>query len=265
MNRKHTLSKKAPLLSMFLSCCLGTLAAAMAPQNFGPEVGYLISSAYALAALFLFNWWFSPQFKGCFRLEIPFQTLLTLLIPFGVKTLLDVIATAVEAGWYFHPTVLSLCMAIVAGFGEEVMFRGLLVPIGMGFLKKHRVFLTVFTSSVIFGAMHLFNAGSGAGMTLAILQAVATTFAGVFLAAIYLRSGSVLVPIVLHGVYDWICFVTDPTLDNGIMTGDVTLGLVLAVLIDIALGIAAIYLLRPAVNGEIEALWDAKWGKTGED
>jgi membrane protease YdiL (CAAX protease family) len=102
-------------------------------------------------------------------------------------------------------------------------------------------------------------------MTLAILQAVATTFGGVFLAAIYLRSGSVLVPIVLHGVFDWICFVTDPTLDNGIMTGDVTLGLVLAVLIDIALGIAAIYLLRPAVNGEIEALWDAKWGKTGED
>jgi hypothetical protein len=49
------------------------------------------------------------------------------------------------------------------------------------------------------------------------------------------------------------------------MTGDVTLGVVLAVLIDIALGIAAIYLLRPAVNGEIEALWDAKWGKTGED
>jgi membrane protease YdiL (CAAX protease family) len=171
----------------------------------------------------------------------------------------------VESGWYFHPTVLSLCMAIVAGFGEEVMFRGLLVPIGMGFLKKHRVFLTVFTSSVIFGAMHLFNAGSGAGMTLAILQAVATTFVGVFLAAIYLRSGSILVPIVLHGVYDWICFVTDPTLDNGIMTGDVTLGVVLAVLIDIALGIAAIYLLRPAVNGEIEALWDAKWGKTGED
>jgi hypothetical protein len=64
MNRKHTLSKKAPLLSMFLSCCLGTLAAAMAPQNFGPEVGYLISSAYALAALFLFNWWFSPSSRA---------------------------------------------------------------------------------------------------------------------------------------------------------------------------------------------------------
>jgi membrane protease YdiL (CAAX protease family) len=142
------------------------------------------------------------------------------------------------------------------------MFRGLLVPIGMGFLKKNRVFVTVLTSSMFFGAMHLFNAGSGAGITLAILQAVATTFVGLFYAAVYLRSGSVLVPIVLHGVYDWICFVTDPTLNNGVMTGNVTVWLILAVLIDVALGITAIYLLRPAVNHEVEALWDAKWSNS---
>jgi len=65
---------------------------------------------------------------------------------------------------------------------------------------------------------------------------------------------------ILHAVFDWICFTTDATLENGIMAAEiVTPGLVGAIAIDVALGIAGLYLIRPSVREKIEELWQKKW------
>jgi len=56
------------------------------------------------------------------------------------------------------------------------------------------------------------------------------------------------------------CFVTDPTLENGIMANDVAASaLIPAVLVDVIAGIWGLYLLRPAKRAEIHAIWDDKW------
>jgi hypothetical protein len=61
------------------------------------------------------------------------------------------------------------------------------------------------------------------------------------------------------------CFVTDPTLENGIMVNDVAVSaLIPAVLVDVIAGIWGLYLLRPAKRAEIHAIWDDKWSVNNE-
>jgi hypothetical protein len=65
----------------------------------------------------------------------------------------------------------------------------------------------------------------------------------------------------MHAVYDYMCFVTDPTLDNGIMTSEtVTIGIILSVVVFIIAGIWGLYLIRPAMRDKIQTLWNEKWG-----
>ena len=93
-----------------------------------------------------------------------------------------------------------------------------------------------------------------------IAQGIATTFAGIFFVAAYLRTGNILIPIFMHGIYDYMCFTTDPTLENGIMANEIaTSALILAVLVDVIAGIWGLYLLRPAKRAEIHAIWNDKW------
>ena len=95
---------------------------------------------------------------------------------------------------------------------------------------------------------------------MAVIQGTVTIFGGFLYVAAYLRTGSILVPIFMHGIYDYMCFLTDASLDNGIMTAEtVTTGLILSVVIYVIAGIWGLYLIRPAVRDKIEAIWNEKW------
>jgi hypothetical protein len=64
----------------------------------------------------------------------------------------------------------------------------------------------------------------------------------------------------MHGLYDWMCFVTDPSVSSGVITGtNVTTGLIIAMAVDISLAIAGLYMIRPAVRDDIDAIWEKKW------
>ena len=89
---------------------------------------------------------------------------------------------------------------------------------------------------------------------MAVIQGISTIFGGFLYAAVYLRSGSILVPIFAHALYDYMCFVTDPTLDNGIMTSGTS------VVVFVIAGIWSLYLIRPAMRDKIQTLWNEKWG-----
>jgi membrane protease YdiL (CAAX protease family) len=85
--------------------------------------------------------------------------------------------------------VLSLALGCVAGFGEEMLFRGVLQfelssRIGQG--------LAIGISSVIFGALHAVTP----------LYAFLASLASVYFGATYLYSGNLAVPIVAHTFYD---------------------------------------------------------------
>lgn len=99
-----------------------------------------------------------------------------------------------------HFGLSALPLHICAGIAEEIVYRG--IPVAVMMRNKpdskriHRVFIV---TSILFSLMHLVN-GYGAGNT--IVQLIATFIMGMFWGAIYLRTGSILITIVFHFLYD---------------------------------------------------------------
>lgn len=260
--KKHILCEKAPLLAMLLGSFIALLVASAPGLTGLPAIlENLLESAAAVVFLIAFKRWFAPDFKGVFKAGIPAKEILIVSVPFVFKFVMTYFLGLLDYGFYFNPTLLSLTMAVAAGFYEETVFRGVMVPIGMRYLKsKNRISVIIIVTSLIFGLLHIGNVFQGANITMALIQGIATIFGGFLYVAVYLRTGSILVPIVMHGIYDYMCFVTDPTLVQGVMTAEtVTPGLILSVVVYIIAGIWGLYLVRPAVRDKIEAIWNEKW------
>ena len=261
-SRKHVLCEKAPLVAMILTAALALLVISI-PGLIGlpDSAGNLASSVVAVLFTIAYTRWFAPEFKGVFRTSHLATGLAFVWLAFAFKFFGAYFVNLAGSGFYFKPTVAALAMAIAAGFYEETIFRGVTVPIGMRYFKSEkRVGILVLISALVFGLMHIGNIVNGASIQMGIAQGVATTFAGIFFIAAYLRTGNILIPIFMHGIYDYMCFVTDPTLENGIMANDVAAGaLILAVLVDVIAGIWGLYLIRPAKRAEIHAIWNDKW------
>jgi len=261
-SRKHTLCEKAPLVAMFLAAALALVVLSI-PGLIGlsDAASNLVSSVLAVLFMLAFTRWFAPEFKGVFKTSHLATGLAFVWLAFAFKFFGAYFVNVAGSGFYFKPTVAALAMAIAAGFYEETIFRGVTVPIGMRYFKSEkRVGILVLISALVFGLMHIGNIANGASIQMGIAQGIATIFAGIFFIAAYLRTGNILIPIFMHGIYDYMCFTTDPSLVNGIMANDIaTSALILAVLVDVIAGIWGLYLLRPAKRAEIHAIWNDKW------
>ena len=260
MKRNHTLSEKHPLLSMLLSVAAATLVCSLAATISSSEfVQYLLISATGILCLLAQKWWFAPAFKGVFRTEIPLRKIGLLCVPFLIQLLLSWLLNVMDHGLFFRATALSVVMALSAGFGEEVMFRGLSIPIGMRYLKgKNKILTVALFTSVVFGLSHLGNAMGG--NAIGIVQGIATIGSGLFYAAVFLRTGSIMVPIIMHALYDWMYFATNPALQNGNMAAmGVTTAVIISCVIDLSMGVVGYWLIRPAVREKIEVVWQKKW------
>ena len=144
--KKHMLCEKAPFLAMILGCLialvvigipsaamiLGCLIAlvvigipsALAGSSF---VGQIISCIAAVVFLIGFNRWFAPEFKGVFKAGISAGQILIISLPFIFELVFTYAASVFDSGFYFNPTLLSLSMALGAGFFEETIFRGVTI------------------------------------------------------------------------------------------------------------------------------------------
>lgn len=261
--RKHILCEKAPIVAMIAAAFLAMLILSI-PGLLGlsDAVSNLASSVLAVLFLIAYTKWFAPEFKGVLKTSAFATGIIFVWLPFLFKLVGSYILNVVDYGFYFKPTMLALAMAIAAGFFEETIFRGVTVPIGMRYIRSEkRVSIIVLFTALVFGLLHVGNIINGASVAMGLIQGIATIFAGVLFVAVFLRTGNILIPILMHGVYDYMCFVTDASLENGIMTAEtVTTGLILAVLVDIIAGIWGLYLIRPAKRAEIFAIWNDKWG-----
>ncbi len=266
MKRNHTLSEKLPLLSMLLSVAAAALVCSLAASISSSDfVQYLLISAAGILCLLAQKWWFAPAFKGVFRAEIPLRKIGLLCVPFLIQLLLSWLLNVMDHGLFFHATALSVVMALSAGFGEEVIFRGLSIPIGMRYLKgKNKILTVALVTSVVFGLSHLGNAKGG--NVIGIVQAVATIGSGLLYAAVFLRTGSVMVTVVMHFLIDWMYFVTNPALQNGEMANmGVTTAVIISCIVDLSMSAVGLWLIRPAVREKIEAVWQNKWDFADSD
>ena len=259
--RKHVLCEKAPIVAMILAAVLALLVLTIPNFFVDGAIGDLVSSAVAVVFLLAYTKWFAPEFKGVFKTSHLATGLAVIWLPFLFKTIGQYIGNVIDFGFYFKPTFLAFAMAVAAGFYEETVFRGVTIPIGMRYIKSEkRIGILVVLTALTFGLMHIGNIMSGASVTMAIIQGIASIFSGMVFIAAYLRTGNILIPIIMHGVFDYMCFTTDASLDDGIMTSTtVSSSIIIAIIVDVIAGLWALYLIRPAKWDEIQAIWDEKW------
>lgn len=107
--------------------------------------------------------------------------------------------------------------ALMIGVFEEVAFRGVLFPV---LLENRRgttgqIFRTTVIVSAVFGLVHLVNLIEGAGVGPTLLQVGYSFLIGGMCSIVLLKSGNLLLCILLHAVYDF-CGGLYPSLGAGV-------------------------------------------------
>jgi len=95
-------------------------------------------------------------------------------------------ATAAERRWF-------AIVSVTAGICEELLFRGFLLHYFHVVPWRLNLTLALFVSALIFGAQHLYQGVAGVAQTIVF---------GFLLSLLFLLTGNLLAPIVLHAVMD---------------------------------------------------------------
>ena len=175
-----------------LGCCVGAALGIYALGGARLLDPRYASLGYALRT----SWWLLAVSTG-----------ITMLDAYGgFSGGLSIQADWLEKTWY----ALALCASI--GFSEEAMFRGLLMGGLLDAFGNNRrgVMTAVVLSSVLFGVAHIewwsLNYADPLQLAQALLKIIQTGFFGFFLAALTLRSKSILGPALVHGLADFVIF-----------------------------------------------------------
>jgi membrane protease YdiL (CAAX protease family) len=92
-------------------------------------------------------------------------------------------------------TIVQLAiLSVLAGVGEELMFRGVLQPVLIGWLG---VVIGIVLASTVFGLLH----------AVTVTYAVLATGVGAYLGWLTIASENLLVPIIAHSLYDFVALV----------------------------------------------------------
>lgn len=89
--------------------------------------------------------------------------------------------------------------ALIVGFFEEVLFRGVLLH---GLRSRIAAVPAVLVSAVIFGTFHFVNWANGQPFDATLAQVLGAVGGGVFYGAMVLWTGSIWPSIILHGLWD---------------------------------------------------------------
>lgn len=110
-------------------------------------------------------------------------------------------------------------MALLTGFSEEILFRGLLLSVMLlkwGNTKKGIVF-SVLASSVLFGIAHIGNFFINPDLVVATFsQIIYSTLIGIFFAACVLRSQTIWPVIFSHSAINFVAEIKEVALGGGI-------------------------------------------------
>lgn len=164
----------------------------------------------------------------------------------------------------FYPETLLMIFAaaLMFGFYEEVLMRGFLV----GHMMRHwqndprRIAKTVLVSSLFFGLIHLGNLIYGDVLG-TLLQVIYSAAAGVFFAAVYLRTKNLWTVIILHTGVDFSAFY--PAIfaapgsfpENSGGSGGIWLYLLIRLLVTVTSIACGLFLLRKKKAEEIQRMW----------
>lgn len=84
-------------------------------------------------------------------------------------------------------------VSVTAGICEELVFRGFLIAVLAALLPAAPVWICAVAAAVVFGLAHLYQGASGVTVTFVV---------GLALGGLYLVTGSLLAPVVVHALID---------------------------------------------------------------
>ncbi|MGF7437414.1 CPBP family intramembrane glutamic endopeptidase [Lentilactobacillus senioris] len=97
----------------------------------------------------------------------------------------------------------AIIVAICAGVTEEITFRGILLPGALTHFSGHKgIWFAILISSAFFGMAHMVNLADQT-LEATVLQGTNAFAMGIILAAIYLRTRSLIFPMLFHGINDY--------------------------------------------------------------
>ena len=131
-----------------------------------------------------------------------FKLALILVIPSLVIIIGNLVSNYIDGHFVFN--YLVVISGLAPGITEEVVFRGFIVSNLMRIRKNKNlsIYLIVVLSAVPFGLLHLANIVMGADIPYSIVQAFFAICIGILFVAVYLRTGNLIVPIIIHSLID---------------------------------------------------------------
>ena len=157
----------------------------------------------------------------------------------------------------------SILTAIMAGTAEEVCFR----EVGISYLARqwrdeNNMIPMAVIPAVAFSLTHLTNFGELNNAGALLLQVLMTVLFGIFYSAVYLRTGNIWPLIIAHSLHDLLVF----SAGSGVAAMGVeefpewTTGFIFV--IEAAMAVFGLYLIRKSKRAEIIELWDRKWSRS---
>lgn len=220
--------------------------------------GSLVISA--VIVLIGFRLVFRSSFKGNLSIkDHSFDIFLPFIVILGIDIIITLLFGEPSTSRLSFNTVM---LAIAAGVSEEVMNR--VFPVALMLrnkLSEKNLWPIILISSAIFGVVHLANISGGASVANSCLQVLSAFCMGLLFCAIYMRSGSIILPMILHGAHDFIAFLdVSAVTADGIMTQQINAqSLFIDIFLEVAYVALTIYLMRPSKRASVVEIWKEKW------
>lgn len=224
----------------------------------GDILDEVVFLAWPLALVLIFGFGYIFRQKGIFA---TFGAALYLFLMEGSVVVFRLILLIKDPATVWKPG-LEIFVALLGwlgvGFREEILYRGVnLNAIARKYGNTTKgLWITLLTSSVLFGAIHLSNVFHGVSFTGALMQALSAVVGGILFGAIYLRGGNIWVLALLHALNDIVPVVTSvftdaaENLSEVQMVSDYRLGLIQIIFLAGNLLLAA-FLLRKSKRQKI--------------
>lgn len=219
---------------------------------------YYVSVIAGIVAALIYAWWFKAEYVGNIKGRTKEGIKLAL---FALIYYVFLILQTLITGKFAMTTVTFLGIALSAGVCEEVVFRGIIVSYCFRKWREEKfVPAILLISSIIFGLVHMINVKMGASFSITVIQVIGAMGTGALLAAIFIRSGNLIIVMVVHTITDLLAFMdSTQTSTNGMIVENIGINNILDVVVCAVLFVIALYLIRPAKRKEITELWNMKW------